>query len=90
MTTITITFTHPEAEQAKFTFGDRVAVIREGEPWESGKVVGLYLDELSRPKWYYTVKLDSDGCIKDCLAKDLVLETNIPQMPSLCEEPAEF
>ena len=27
MNTITITVTHPEAEQAKFTFGDRLALL---------------------------------------------------------------
>lgn len=83
MNTITITFRHHYASAPQYTFGDRVAVTNDCEPeaWATGKVLGLRLEEISSPRWWYTVKLDKPlGFAEEYLDEDLVPEAQLPAL----------
>jgi len=100
MNTIKIEFTH-EVKQPKYTFGDRVAVRGDCQPslWATGKVVGLLLEEVLVPQWFYAVQLDlPSGFVDEHPDDDLVPESWIPDMqavwnpaeqPNLGSEPDE-
>lgn len=92
MNTITITFTHCEAQPPKFTITDHIAVRSDCQPeaWATGKVAGLRLEEIFEPRWWYIVKLDSPiGLTEECLDSELVSETEIPTLQSQWEAEAE-
>lgn len=85
MNTITISFTHPQAEQPTYIFGDRVAAKSDLKPqaWATGKVVGLYLEEFKsrHATWRYIVKLDSPRvCTEEYSVDYLVSEADIPTL----------
>lgn len=88
MNTINITFTHSEASAPQYTFGARVAVadVCEPEAWATGKVLGLQLEEIFPPRWWYTVKLDKPlGFAEEYLTEDLVPEAQIPTLQAQWE-----
>lgn len=89
MPLITITFNYPDTPLPQFKFGDAIAVIDECQPkdWLTGKVVGLILEETDKPRWWYSVKLDSPlGLTEEYLADNLVPEREIASLQSQWEQ----
>lgn len=81
MHAITIAFTSLTPETPQYVFGDRVAVTDTCEPqcWVTGRVVGLRIDEVYQPGWWYTVQLDlPNGFAEEYVQIDLVPEGKIP------------
>lgn len=87
--TITITFNHPQATPPTYKFGDRIAVVQRCQPksWATGKVIGLQLEEIFKPRWLYIVTLDfPSGFIEEYLEEDLVPESEIPNRQTEWEQ----
>ncbi|NHC35330.1 hypothetical protein QH73_0011780 [Scytonema millei VB511283] len=80
MNVTTIAFTSSTPEVPQYVFGDRVAVTDTCEPqdWATGRVVGLRIDEVYQPGWWYTVQLDlPNGFAEEYIQTDLVPEVQI-------------
>ncbi len=80
MNVITIRFTHPFAQQPKYTFGSRVAIKNNGDCQEraTGIVTGLQLDNYSNNTWNYTVVLDyPQGYCEELAEEELISENEI-------------
>lgn len=81
MSTITITFDHPQADIPKYKFSDRIAVKDDCSPktWLTGEVIGMVLEaESYSPRWWYSIKLDAPhGLTEEYLEDDLIAATEI-------------
>lgn len=83
VTTIAFTSSTPEAPQ--YVFGDRVAVTDTCEPqyWATGRVIGICIDGVHQPGWWYAVQLDTpQGFAEEYIQTDLVPEAQIPVLQS--------
>jgi len=89
MNTITITFSQTSAVAPKYIITDCIAVQSDCQPeaWATGLVVGLHLEELFEPRWWYICKLDSPlGLTEEYLDTDLVPENKIPTLQAEWEQ----
>ena len=60
------------------------------EAWAIGKVIGLQLEEIFAPRWWYICKLDSPlGLTEEYLDSDLVPEIEIPALQAEWDTQAE-